>query len=204
MSNNIYLMASEYGRFHSELGLLRTGPISPVCERCGYPDSGSSDGFRYFWDTGMGSPGRSIQAGHSVFWCELAMLITSSYADAVVNETQCVLVMPTECMASEEAVSQFHIPAHECNMTLARLVPACAVDIFDPRFRICSKCGKFADEARRVSRLHCRKADLPACGIFRINQNRGYATFVTDFGREAILRAGLRGIAFHSAGRVIG
>lgn len=198
----IWLLGNPYDRFHSELGVVSDGITRPPCDVCGYP-LGEPRGFDCFWDTGLGAPDRAIGDWHDVFWCEFAMLAAAASVDRVKEADMAVRVVPARCMAGDEAATRFGIPKKDFALELAWLEPLQAIDVSDVRFPTCRQCGKFADEAWRLTRLEVRRGVLPEHGIFRLNQNRGFPSFITDEGKTSLLRTGLRGIGFHPAGRVV-
>jgi hypothetical protein len=201
--SRLYLIANSYGRFHSELGIAGEGFSSPSCEACAYPVTSPPAILKYFWDTGFGSPDRAIRNQHDIFWCEFAILASAATVDRALSADVSIEAVPADCVASDEAASRYGIRKHHYDLPLMWLRPLIKIDVAGTRYPICRKCGKFGDEAWRVTRLEVRRRDLPRHGVFQITQNRGFPSFVTEEGRNAIVQTGLRGVSFYPAGRVI-
>jgi hypothetical protein len=66
----------------------------------------------------------------------------------------------------------------------------------------CKECGKFANTAWQLSRLKVRRTDGEIPAVFRLNQNRGEPTFVTEEAKIILEGTNLPGVKFFKAGSI--
>lgn len=189
----IFLLASSFSRFHSELG-FHAKSQSLICSECGYPKSDLLGS--YFWDFEFSSPTKSLDSESDFFWCEFAILVTERCKEILQAESIPLSYQWAEIDPSEEFPAGIVSP----RLMLAQPLNTLRLDTALNSLQECGSCKKIRGAAWKLTGLRLSVDEARRAGVFTIAQNRGSPLFVTEDVKHAIDKLGLKGLKFYPAG----
>ena len=199
--SKLFILCHPKNRLRNDFFPCGTHIVRPPCSTCEGNCNGWEPPLLYFWEFDFGDPQDSFDAGHQCYWGEFRFMVT--------DEGRSIL-------ESLDNSFGFHETRRNEGKTLKGLPPGsnpfhyvttgttAAADVAASDNEVCPECGEFTKRRRPLTRLHIPKQNIPATGIFRVEQSGPHGpTFVTEDARETIVNSGLKGIGFSPAGRVV-
>ncbi len=199
----IYLLGHTVHRLKSDFASVTAG--SPRCDLCDISIGEHSPPLRFYWDFEFGVPQRAFDDNHDFYWGSFQLIVTDRGRQRVEQARLNLAFVDIELV--ETSLSQDELVVTPCasqptGLHWARPVQSVAA-VANESNRICSKCNKFIDTPRQLTRLIVRHDSVTHDELFSIRQNRGEPMFATETLKNRLSEMGLRGIGFYPAGRLV-
>src|SRR5690606_22900655 len=112
-------------------------------------------------------------------------------------------IHPARCVADIDVSSRYGIETDDYGRPPLQWMNATySIDVDAKHLAVCGECGKFADKAWQLNNLKVSRKDAESLGVFKLTQNRGQPTFVTEATKVLLENLGVRGIGFYNAGHM--
>lgn len=203
--NKIFMLGHSARRFQSDVSpVMSDRRERSVCPECEVPLGSWSEPFLYEWDYEFGDPETSLRMEHDCFWGDFELLVSQAgLVKLGALELQLRLLesrlIKFTVHRSVETIT--YLP--EQDLHFAWVVPSLTATATKPRSAVCPTCNRFIDPPRQLVSLQVKRCDATEHGIFRVSQNEGGPTFVTEKIKDQMLDAAITGIAFYPGGKLV-